>query len=119
MTIGLYLDDDSLARALVKALRDNEVDVVTTWEAGMAGRDDEEHLDTATAQGRVLYSFNQRDFLRLHYAWSASNKAHTGIILGTQQRYSIGEQMRRLLKLIALKTAEEMRNQIEFLSRWG
>jgi hypothetical protein len=40
------------------------------------------------------------------------------IILG-QQNYSIGEQMRRLLRLISTKSAEEMRNQVEFLSAWG
>jgi hypothetical protein len=35
-----------------------------------------------------------------------------------QQRYSVGEQMRRLLRLIDTLTAEEMRNRIEFLSAW-
>jgi len=32
VTIRLYLDDDSLDKALVKALRDNKIDVVTTRE---------------------------------------------------------------------------------------
>ncbi|MEH1936351.1 MAG: hypothetical protein V7L14_22145 [Nostoc sp.] len=36
-----------------------------------------------------------------------------------QQGYSVGEQMRRLLKLIAAKPAENMQNQVEFLSSWG
>lgn len=45
-------------------------------------------------------------------------KSHAGIVLAQQQGYSVGEQMRRLLKLIAVKSAEEMRNQIEFLSAW-
>jgi hypothetical protein len=36
-----------------------------------------------------------------------------------QQRYSVGEQMRRLLRLIKTLTAEEMRNRIEFLSAWS
>lgn len=36
-----------------------------------------------------------------------------------QQNYSIGEQMRRLLRLIAAKSAEDMQNQVEFLSAWG
>jgi len=31
----------------------------------------------------------------------------------------VGEQVRRLLKLIASKTAEQMRSQVEFLSNWG
>ena len=45
-------------------------------------------------------------------------KNHAGIILGQQQRYSLGEQMRRLLRIIALKSAEEMQNNFEFLSAW-
>ena len=115
MTIRLYLDDDSLARALVKALRDHAVDVVTTLEVGMDGRADEEHLQYAAEQGRVLCSFNQADFSRLHKEWLLSGKSHAGIILAIQQRYSAGEQMRRLLNLIANKTAEDMINRIEFL----
>lgn len=45
-------------------------------------------------------------------------EAHAGIILG-QQYYEIGEQMRRLLRIIAVKSAEDMQNQVEFLSAWG
>ena len=48
----------------------------------------------------------------------AQGKSHAGIILARQQHYSVGEQMRRLLKLIATKSAEEMKNQVEFLSAW-
>jgi hypothetical protein len=45
-----------------------------------------------------------------------AGQSHAGIILAAQQRYSVGEQMRRLLRLISALTAEEMRNRIEFLS---
>jgi len=115
VTIRLYLDDDCSAKALVKALIEHGVDVVTTLKARMAGRDDEEHLAYAAEQGRVLYSFNRRDFCRLHQDWLASGKSHSGIILSFQD-YDIGEQQRRLLELIALKTAEDMVNQIVFFS---
>ena len=47
-----------------------------------------------------------------------AGKSHAGIILAVQQRYSVGEQMRRLLRLISALTTEEMRNRIEFLSAW-
>jgi hypothetical protein len=47
------------------------------------------------------------------------HKAHTGIILARQQQYSVGEHLRRLLRLIAHRTAEEMQNRVEFLSAWG
>jgi uncharacterized protein DUF5615 len=119
VTIRLYLDDDSLAKALVKALRDNRIDVVTTIEARMNGRDDEEHLAYAAEQGRVLCSFNTRDFYRIHSEWLAEGKSHAGIILAQQQRYSVGEQIRRLLRLTDSKSAEDMKNRVEFLNAWG
>ena len=37
---------------------------------------------------------------------------------GAGPALSVGEQMRRLLRLIAARSAEDMRNHIEFLSAW-
>ncbi len=106
-------------RALVRALRARGVDVVTAFEEGMIERDDAEHIDYATAQGRVLYTCNVADFYRLHLSLLAQDKSHAGMILSSQQRYSVGEQMRRLLKLINTKSAAEMQNSVEFLQAWG
>ena len=106
-------------RDLTKALQARGVDVATALDAGMLEREDEEQLDYAIAQGRVLYSFNIGDFHRLHTTYLAGDKSHAGIILSRQQHYSVGEQMRRLLKLIATKSAEEMRSRVEFLNAWG
>lgn len=119
MKIRLYLDEDSMRHALVTALRARGVDVETALEANMIARPDEEHLEHSSAENRVLYSFNVGDFFALHIAWQASLREHSGIILAQQQQFSIGEQMRRLLKLIAVRSAEEMKNQVEFLSAWS
>ena len=116
--IRLYVDENAMDQDLVPALRARGVDVLTALDARMIERTDEEHLDDATAQGRVLYSFNVRDFYHLHTAYLAEGKAHAGIILARQQRYSVGEQMRRLLKFKATKSAEQMKNHVEFLSAW-
>lgn len=119
MTIRLYLDEDSLDWDLVRALRARGVDVITALEAAMIDRDDDDHLAYATVLGRVLYSFNRSDYYRLHALWLRQERSHTGIVLARQQHYSVGEQMRRLLKLISTRSAEEMNNQVEFLNRWG
>lgn len=118
MKIRLYFDEDSMQRSLVRALRARGVDVITALEARMIERGDAEHLDYATQQGRVLCSFNVGDFYRLHTDYVAHDKPHAGIILMRQQHYLVGEQMRRLLKLIASKSAEDMKNWIEFLAAW-
>ncbi len=107
-----------MSRALIQALVVRGVDVVTALGAEMIERPDEEQLDSATAQGRVLYSFNVADFYQLHTDFLTQGKSHAGIILVQQQRYSVGEQMRRLLRLIATLSAEDMVNRVEFLSAW-
>jgi len=119
MKVSLYLDEDAQDNDLIQALQLRGVDVVGAWNAGMRQRDDEEHLRFASAQGRVLYGFNVGDYFRLHTQFISHGRTHAGIALAKQQRYSVGEQMRRLLRLIATRSAEEMRDQIEFLSDWG
>ena len=115
----LYIDEDSMDRDLVRALRARGVDVSTAQEIGMMGRSDEDHLLFATGEGRVLYSFNRGDFYRLHTQLIAEDRSHAGIVLARQQHYSVGEQMRRLLRIMALRSPADMRNRVEFLSAWG
>jgi hypothetical protein len=117
--IRLYMDEDSMDRSLLHALRARAVDVITAFEAGMIEHSDADHLDYATVQGRVLYTYNIGDFYHLHTDYLAQGRSHAGIILARQQRYSVGEQMRRLLRLIATRSAEEMKNTVEFLHVWG
>ena len=93
-------------------------DVTTALERGMIRRDDIDHLEFAKSQGRALYSFNIGDYQQLHSEYLAHGKGHSGIILAQQQRYNIGEQMRRLLKIIAQVSREEVKDSIMFLSAW-
>jgi hypothetical protein len=50
--IRLYLDEDSMRRALVFGLRARNVDVMTAADAEMINRDDEDHLVTASTSGK-------------------------------------------------------------------
>ena len=79
--IRLYMDEDSMSRSLVRALSVRGVDVTTALEEKMIERSDADHLDFATRQGRVLFSFNVGDFYRLHRDYLARGKRHAGIIL--------------------------------------
>ena len=103
---------------LVRGLRSREIDAVTAADAGMIGRTDQEHLVLATEQQRALYSFNVGDFHGIHSAWIADGRSHAGIILAQQKRYTVGDQIRRLLRLIGSLTSEAMRDREEFLGRW-
>jgi len=85
----------------------------------MVNRTDEEHLVHASRVGRALYSFNIRDYTSLHEQWIDSGREHFGIILASQRRYSLGEQQRRLLRILARRSAGEMRSRLEYLSTWN
>jgi hypothetical protein len=84
----------------------------------MVCQPDEAHLSWATAQNRILYSFNIADFHEIHTEWMAVGRVHAGIVLAQQRRYSTGEQIRRLTRMMSAFTAEDMTNREEFLSRW-
>jgi Domain of unknown function (DUF5615) len=115
MQIHLYVDEDAMARALMRGLRARGVDVTTVLDAGMSEQDDMAQLEYAAQDGRVLYTFNVGHFCHLHAQYMAQGKSHAGIIVIFRQRYSVGEQIRRLLQLINMKSAEEMRNSLQFL----
>jgi hypothetical protein len=116
MDLRLYLDEDSMDQRLVRALRARGVNVETALEAEMVARSDEEHLEYAAASGRVLHTFNVADFYELHGRFMEKGREHAGLVLGTQQRYTVGERMRKLLHLRAEWTAEEMQNRVLFLA---
>jgi len=118
MQIKIYLDEDAMDADLATALRLRGVDVLTALEAGMIAKPDPDHLRFATLQQRVLYSYNVGDFVDLHRQFLTDGREHAGIIVAQQQRYLVGEQMRRILKLVAGCTAGEMRNRIEYLGSW-
>lgn len=107
------MDDD-----LAQPLRLRGADVQTALEAGLAGRPDEEQLAPAAEAGRAAHTFNVGDFMFLHGEYVPVGRAHAGIIFGDRQRLSVGEQMRRSLRVLALGSAEEMQNGYEFLSAW-
>jgi hypothetical protein len=114
----LYLDEDSLTRALVRGLRAQGVDVVTAAEAGTVSLKDEEQLSFAAQQSRAIYTANLTDFVRLHGVWLRAGRHHAGVIVLTDQRTPIGVQIRALVRLVNTHSLETMRDRMEFLSNW-
>lgn len=116
-SIRLFIDEDSMDRRVVNAFRSRGVDVTTVGEVRTTGFSDAEQLILATEQQRVLYTFNVGDFCQLHYDYMAEGRTHAGIIISSQA-YSVGQQLRGLLKLAANQSAEEIVNQLVFLSTY-
>src|SRR5687768_30908 len=81
--LRLYFDRHIMTRLAID-LRGRGYDIVTTEEAGKDTAADEEQLAFATAENRVLRTFNIRDFAPLHEAWQAAEHPHAGIIVSQQ-----------------------------------
>jgi hypothetical protein len=114
-SVRLYVDEDAGETTVIAALRARGVDLLTTLEAGRLGSSDADQLVYATQQGRAIYTFNASDFARLHREALQAGGSHAGIVVIPEQRYSIGEKIRRLAAFVNSTTAESLRNHIEFL----
>lgn len=113
--VCLYLDEDAGETAVVRGLRARGLDVLTTIEAQRCGTTDRDQFAFATQQGRSIYTFNVGDFARLHREYLLHGIDHSGIIVLPDQRYSVGEKIRRLARFIGSVTATEMVNRMEYL----
>jgi len=118
VTPRLYFDEDSLDQALIRALKARGLDVESALTAGMRRRSDRDQLAYPTSEARVLCSYNVGDFCGIHRDLMAAGGGHAGLILTQQHRFTLGEHLRRLLRLVAAISSEEMRNRREFLSSW-
>ncbi|MBI2917038.1 MAG: DUF5615 family PIN-like protein [Chloroflexi bacterium] len=104
-----FYTDEHVAKAVIRALRQRGVDVLTVQEAGMSGASDREHLELARRQGRVVFTQDD-DFLRLH----AAGADNAGIVYAPQQA-SIGDIVYGLMLVYQVLDAGDMVGQVEYL----
>jgi predicted nuclease of predicted toxin-antitoxin system len=80
--------NENFRRRVVEALRELGHDVLTSLEAGNAnlGIPDDEVLDFARENNRIVLTFNRKDFIRLHF----QNPIHPGIIVCTDDKDNSG-----------------------------
>lgn len=108
-TIRFHLDEHC-DLAIARELRRRGVDVTTAAEAGLLGAEDENHLASATAQGRTIFT-KDADFLRL----SASGLEHAGVIFSPQGQETVGAVIRGLILIWEVYEPEELKNRVEYL----
>ena len=104
-----YYTDEHVAKAVARGLRRRGVDVLTCPEAGMLTAPDDDHLQLAMDQGRVIFTQDE-DFLRVH----AEGREHPGIVYAPQHT-PVGKIVTGLMLIYQVLTPEEMRNQLEYL----
>ena len=80
-----YLDEN-VSRDAESFLAQQGHDVLHCVDAGNRGQPDPQHLQAAARDGRILLTFNWRDFRLLHHFWTALNawgclaQPHSGIL---------------------------------------
>ena len=104
-----FYTDEHVARAIVRGLRQRGADALTVPEAGRLGAADEEHIERARVEERVLFTQDD-DFLRLH----AAGVEHAGIACAAQGT-PIGEIIRGSMLICHVLEAEDMKGHIEYV----
>jgi hypothetical protein len=117
--IPLYPDEDSVRRSLIRGLRANRIDVISTAELGRLGADDEDQLRFAASQGRAIYTANLADFYRpAARCVLKPGRHHAGMVVLAEQRTPVGAQIRALTALARAYSPATMRDRLEFLIKW-
>jgi hypothetical protein len=109
----LHLDADASIKALANALRSRGHDVTRTPNDWMpADASDREQLLGATAQGRLIFTFNIRDFLTL----ARKHPKHAGILLAAQSHWSLSELTDALDHALTNTDEKDWRGHVRWLS---
>ena len=84
--MSLFYLDENVSRDAEILLSRYGHDALHCVDAGNRGRPDPDHLQAAAKDGRILVTFNWRDFQLLHQFWTALNtwgnlaQPHAGIL---------------------------------------
>lgn len=106
--------DQHVHAATVTGLRRRGMDVVTAQERGQCGVDDDVLLGSATAERRLLLTYDT-DFLRIHAEWLKLGKDHVGIVFWHGNQLSIGEAIRRILDYAQHTDPADAENMVKYL----
>jgi predicted nuclease of predicted toxin-antitoxin system len=113
--VRLYLDED-VHTFLADALQLRGYEATTTRDESRLGAEDQDQLAFTQQHGYTLVTYNVQDYPRIHYEWLTAAKHHAGIIVASRENPR--RNIRALLNLLALVTAEEMVDQLEYLNSW-
>ena len=108
-TIKFHLDEHCPA-AVADGLRRRGIDVTSTSDAHLLQATDEDHLDYAFREGRVIFTHDD-DFLKLH----AAGLKHSGIAYCHQEARSIGEIIRGLTLVWEIYEPQDIKNRVEWI----
>ncbi len=106
--------DVHIPQAITEQLRRRGVDVLTAIEDGAATLDDDELLERALVQGRVIFTQDIR-FKALAEDWQRQGRHFAGLLFGHQLRGTIGQFVRDLELIAQASEPDEWLNTVEHL----
>ena len=111
----LHLDADASQKALLDALIERGHDVTRTPQPGLPfNSNDDFQLLWATAQGRIIFTHNIRDFIDKTRFYPH----HNGILLAHRSSYSLADFIHLIDRALKTTSDEEWVGQIRWLSDW-
>jgi len=115
--VKLFLDAHACGRRIATALRDHHDVRAADEERELDGWEDERLLALATEQGRIMVTFNVKDFARITTEWAAARKSHPGCLLIVGIDHA---EFALILRVIehALSTRPEQTAWIDYTA-WG
>ena len=109
MAIRFHLDEH-VDHDIATGLRNRGIDVTTTTDAGLVHAGDEDQIDFALREKRIVFT-NDQDYLRLH----SQGIEHAGIAYCARGSRSLGDIIRYLSLMHDCMTAEEMQGRVEYI----
>ena len=110
MTAALYFDHN-MQHAVVTALRDRGLDILTSLEDGYDRQPDDRLLDRALTLRRILVTHDQ-DFLEIAARRLADSVEFPGIVFCHFTKSSIGGLVMDLEFIATATSFDELRNQV-------
>ena len=97
--------DEHINSEVARQLRNKGYDVVTAGEVRMTEASDEQLLDFAAREKRVLVTYNIGDFQLLISGWHRAGRHHSGIVFVSEKTASqkaVAPLVRALKKLLEM-----------------
>ncbi|MBF8265291.1 MAG: hypothetical protein HW384_1155 [Dehalococcoidia bacterium] len=117
MSLRLYLDEN-ITPVLAQQLRRRGFDVVSASEVGMLAKTDEEQLEYASNNGRVLLTFDT-DFIPIVVRWLSNGRHHNGIVISKEvKRDQTGELVKLCSMFLSQVRNDEATDAIFFLQQF-
>ena len=98
---------------LAKVLSDRGFDCVSTQETANRGTSDADQLTFATSQGRVIMTFNVKDYVLLAQEYAVTARPHSGIVVSDHLLFR--ELLKRTLLLLQRHANQDVTNRLFWL----